>query len=64
MRKSILILGFVSLAGLTACMDTPDLRRAAAGAAIGCLAGEVLRDGECVTGAAVGGLAGALADDI
>ncbi len=50
--------------GLSACNEGTDLERAAIGALAGCAVGEVLRDGECITGAVVGAGAGALADDI
>ena len=61
MRKSLYIL---ILAGLAACNQGSDLERAIVGAAIGCAAGEVYQDGECLSGAAVGAAAGALANDI
>ena len=52
------------LAGLAACDEIDsDLERAAVGAAIGCVAGEVLVDGKCVEGAVVGGATGAVVDE-
>ncbi|QMU57052.1 MAG: hypothetical protein GKR98_01855 [Boseongicola sp.] len=50
--------------GLVACNQGSDLERAIVGAAIGCAAGEVFEEGECISGAAVGAAAGALANDI
>lgn len=50
--------------GLAACDEIDsDLERAAVGAAVGCVAGEVLVDGKCVEGAVVGGAVGAISDD-
>lgn len=40
-----------------------DLERALIGGAIGCAAGEIIEDGECVTGAAIGAAGGALSND-
>ena len=64
MQKTIPFLFFSAMLGLTACTEGSDLERAIVGAAIGCAAGEILEDGECIAGAAVGAAAGALADDI
>ena len=55
-------LGLVAM--LAACQQGSDFDRAAVGAVIGCAAGEILEDGECVTGAAIGAAGGALANDI
>ncbi len=56
---------FAAVVGLSACDEIDsDLERAAVGAAIGCVAGEVVVDGRCVEGAVIGGAAGALSDDI
>ncbi|MEM6824470.1 MAG: hypothetical protein AAF566_05105 [Pseudomonadota bacterium] len=41
-----------------------DLERGAVGAAIGCVAGEVLIDGACIPGAVVGGAGGLVIDDL
>lgn len=55
---------FAAIVGLAACDEIDsDLERAAVGAAIGCVAGEVIVDGHCVEGAVIGGAAGALSDD-
>ena len=65
MQKKLTALVFaVSALGLAACdkIDS-DLERAAVGAAAGCVAGEVIRDGRCVQGAIIGGAAGALSND-
>jgi len=48
---------------LAACDEGTDFERAAVGALAGCAVGEIVDD-NCVTGAAVGGAAGALSDDI
>lgn len=49
--------------GLSGCLET-DGERALVGAAGGCLANEVLRNGDCVNGALAGAVGGALFDDI
>jgi len=49
---------------LGACQQGSDLERAAIGGAIGCAAGEIIDDGNCVAGAGLGAAAGALANDI
>ena len=53
-----------AILGLAACDQGSDLERAIIGGVAGCAAGELLEDGECISGAAVGAAAGALADDI
>lgn len=64
MQKITVSTMFAALVGLTGCDEiNSDLERAAVGAAIGCVAGEVLVDGKCVEGAVVGGAAGALSND-
>lgn len=40
------------------------MQNAAIGAGIGCIAGEVISNGRCVDGALVGGLGGALYNDM
>lgn len=60
--KITVVAGFTLL--LAACSEGTDMDRAVIGALAGCAAGEIIDDGECLTGAAVGGLAGAMADDI
>lgn len=63
MQKITPIALFAAL-GLAACDEIDsDLERAAVGAAVGCVAGEVLVDGRCVEGAIVGGAVGAVSDD-
>ena len=61
MLKTSWIIAAAAFVGLAGCLDN-DAERALAGAGAGCVAGEVL-DNDCTTGALVGGLAGALADD-
>lgn len=63
MRKLGLLAIFATL-GLTACNQGSDLERAAIFGAAGCAIGEIYEDGECLTGAAIGAVGGALADDI
>ena len=55
-------LGLVAF--LAACQQGSDLERAAIGGAVGCAAGEILSDGDCIAGGAIGATAGALANDI
>ena len=62
MQKTYAIL-VIALLGLTACDTGSDLDRAIVGGLIGCAAGEVYQDGECLSGAAIGAAGGALADD-
>lgn len=65
MQKTKVFTMFAAVVGLSACDEVnSDLERAAVGAAIGCVAGEVLVDGKCVEGAVVGGAAGALSNNI
>ena len=56
--KTFPFVGIALVLTLAAC--NPTLERAAVGAAIGCVAGEVLVNGRCVEGAVVGGGIGAL----
>ena len=58
MKKVIPLLAIAAVMGLSAC-NTP-LERGVGGAAIGCVAGEVLANGRCVEGAAVGAAGGLL----
>lgn len=51
------------LALLAACNTGSDLERAAIGGAIGCAVGEIIEDGNCVAGGAIGAAGGALAND-
>ena len=62
MQKSFAILVVTATFGLAACGDT-DLERGVSGAAIGAVGAE-LTGGNVVTGAAVGGAAGVLCDDL
>ncbi|NNE88322.1 MAG: osmotically-inducible lipoprotein B [Silicimonas sp.] len=64
MHKISSIALFATL-GLAACDEIDsDIERAAVGAAVGCVAGEVLVDGRCVEGAVIGGAVGAISDDL
>ena len=58
MKKAIPLVAITLVMGLSACNST--LERAAVGAVIGCVAGEVFVNGRCVEGAVVGGGVGAL----
>lgn len=64
MQKTLPFLAIAAILGLTACSQGTDLERALIGAGAGCVAGEIIDDGECLVGAAIGGAAGALSDDI
>ncbi len=64
MQKKLPFITIAALIGLAACDQGTDLERAAVGGAAGCLVGEIIDDGECLTGAVVGAAGGALADDI
>ena len=52
------------VAALAACQQGSDLERAAIGGAVGCAAGEIIEDGNCIAGGAIGAAAGALSNDI
>lgn len=63
MQRTLPFVLFGAFFALSACNQlNSDLERAAVGAAIGCVAGEVLVDGRCVEGAVIGGATGALSD--
>ncbi|NNE81944.1 MAG: hypothetical protein HKN18_16870 [Silicimonas sp.] len=65
MQKTTSFAFIAAIVGLSACDQiNSDLERAAVGAAIGCVAGEVLVDGRCVEGAVIGGAAGVISDDL
>ena len=64
MHKNIPFIVVATLLGLAGCSQGTDLERAAIGGAAGCLVGEIIDSGECLTGAVVGAAGGALADDI
>jgi len=56
----------IVLSTLMACntASLSDIERAGIGAAVGCAVGEIIEDGECITGAAIGGVGGALSNDL
>jgi hypothetical protein len=60
MRKFLSLAAVIATFGLAACDNNSNLERAVIGGAIGCAAGEVLADGRCVEGAAVGAGVGVL----
>lgn len=64
MQKNFAFLAITAILGLSACSQGTDLERALVGAGAGCIAGEIIDDGECLVGAAIGGAAGALSDDV
>ncbi len=64
MQKTLSFAIIAALIALAGCSQGSDLERAAVGGAAGCLIGEILEDGKCLTGAAVGAAGGALANDI
>lgn len=64
MQKNIPFIIVAALLGLAGCSQGTDLERAAVGGLAGCLVGEAIDNGECLTGAVVGAAGGALADDI
>jgi hypothetical protein len=64
MQKKLSFVLAAAILGLAGCNQGSDLERALIGGAIGCAAGEIYQDGECITGAAIGATAGALANDI
>jgi hypothetical protein len=64
MQKKLSFIVVAAVFALAGCNSGSDLERALIGGAIGCAAGEIYEDGECITGAAIGATAGALANDI
>ena len=57
------VLALTSAVLLAGCFASNDTERAILGGVIGCAVGEILDDGKCAAGAAVGAAGGALADD-
>lgn len=64
MQKYLSLAVITAFLGLGACSQGTDLERAAVGGIAGCLVGDFIEEGECLTGAAVGAAGGALVDDI
>ncbi len=64
MQKKLSIVAIFAVLGLAACSQGTDIERALVGGAAGCLAGDIVQEGECLTGAILGAGAGALADDL
>ncbi|OUD09208.1 hypothetical protein BVC71_10935 [Marivivens niveibacter] len=62
MFKKFWILPIVAITGLSACLDT-DLERGFAGAAAGALTADIL-GADPIVGAALGGTAGVVCDDM
>ena len=63
MNRTFIIPALALVASLAACQQGSDFERAAVGGAVGCAAGEILSDGNCIAGGAIGATAGALAND-
>lgn len=63
MQPKFIVPALALVAGLSACNVGTDLERAAIGGVVGCALGEIIDDGKCVAGAAVGAAGGALAND-
>ena len=63
MQTKFSFLAIAAILGLAACSQGTDLERALVGAGAGCLVADAFDEGECLAGAAIGGAAGALADD-
>ncbi|CTQ33015.1 hypothetical protein [Jannaschia rubra] len=63
MSRTILIPALAVVALLSACNTGSDFERAAVGGVVGCAVGEIIDDGKCVTGAAIGAAGGALSND-
>jgi len=64
MQKNLSFIAIATILGLSACSQGTDIERAMVGGAAGCVVGELIDNGECLVGAAIGAGAGALADDI
>lgn len=60
MNRKFIIPAIALVAGLSACVTNQDLVRGGVGAGLGCIAGEIIRDGQCVEGAVLGGGAAVL----
>lgn len=63
MQKTTPIALFAAILGLSACSQGTDIERAAVGGLAGCVLADAIDEGECIPGALLGGVAGALADD-
>ena len=63
MQIKLIVPALALLVGLSACNTGSDLERAAIGGVVGCAVGEIVRDGSCIAGGAIGAAGGALAND-
>lgn len=63
MQIKFIVPALALVAGLSACNAGTDLERAAIGGVIGCAVGEIIDDGKCIAGGAIGAAGGALAND-
>ncbi|MFO6462868.1 hypothetical protein [uncultured Jannaschia sp.] len=64
MHRTFIVPAIALVTLLAACNTGSDLERAAVGGLIGCAVGEIVQDGACVAGGAIGAAGGALANDI
>ena len=63
MQKKLPFVFIAALMGLAACSQGTDIERAAVGGLAGCLLGNAIDEGKCLTGGILGAATGALADD-
>ena len=63
MQRVIILPALALVVGLSACQQGSDFERAAIGGVVGCAVGEIIKDGNCITGGAIGAAGGALAND-
>ncbi|GIT90540.1 hypothetical protein JANAI62_09950 [Jannaschia pagri] len=63
MHRTLALPALALVTLLAACNTGSDLERAAIGGVIGCAVGEIIDDGKCVAGGAIGAAGGALAND-
>jgi len=63
MQKTYSIALITAVLGLSACSQGTDIERAAVGGLAGCVIADTIDEGECIPGALLGGVAGALAND-
>ena len=63
MQKTYSLALLTAVLGLSACSQGTDIERAAVGGLAGCVIADAIDEGECIPGALLGGVAGALAND-
>ncbi|MCV6592995.1 MAG: hypothetical protein OIF48_08600 [Silicimonas sp.] len=64
MQKKFSLLLVAATLVLSACSQGTDMERAAVGGLAGCVVGDFIDEGSCITGGILGAAAGALADDV